>query len=113
MTLTTRLLLFFLLGLGVVLAGFSTGLFLLARDHLYRRAEERLTAADRTLAAAAEVGPDGVEWEPAGRILNLGRHGDAVLWRVNDEAGRALDQSGPAAELLAAPDDAAGRLHDP
>jgi heavy metal sensor kinase len=112
MTLTTRLLLYFVVGLAVVLAGFSTGVYLLARDHLYRRAEERLTAADRTLAAAAEVGPDGVEWEPAGRLLNLGRHGDAVLWRVNDESGRTLDQSGPTAELLAARDDAAERLDD-
>ena len=71
MTLTARLSLFFLTTLALALAGFSAALFLLAWMYLHRQAEERLDGAVNTLAAAAEVGPDGVEWEPAERHLLL------------------------------------------
>jgi heavy metal sensor kinase len=98
--LTTRLTLFFLATLGLVLVGFSTALYFLASSHLHQQSEERLEAALNTLAAAAEIGPEGVEWEPAARHLNLGTasFGDQVVWLVSDDKGQIVDrskQSGP------------------
>ena len=61
MTLITRLLVFHLGSLAVLLTGFSATLYGLAWGHLYARADERLEAALNTLSAAVEVGPDGVE----------------------------------------------------
>jgi heavy metal sensor kinase len=99
LTLTTRLSLFTLTMLGVVLAGFSVTLYLLARTHLYRQADERLDAAMNTLVAAVEIGPDGVEWEPAERHLNLsqGSFGEQIVWSVTDDKGRQVDRSEPPA----------------
>jgi heavy metal sensor kinase len=102
LTLTTRLSLFTLTMLGVVLVGFSTTLYFLASAHLYRQADERLDAAMNTLVAAVEIGPDGVEWEPAERHLNLsqGAFADQVVWTVSDDKGKQVDRSGPAADDL-------------
>jgi len=61
--------LFFLGTLAVVLVGFSVTLYLLAKFHLHRQADERLESALNTLTAAAEVGPDGVEWESRDRSI--------------------------------------------
>jgi heavy metal sensor kinase len=106
MTLTTRLTLFFLAALAAVLAGFSAALYALADAHLYGQADERLEAAAQTLAAAAEVAPDGVEWEPGQRALGVGPGalGESVYWLLTDERGRTVDRSlqPDAAELLAA-----------
>lgn len=113
MTLTTRLTVFALTALAVVLAGFSTALYLVASDHLHRRADERLTAAASVLVAAAEVKPDGVEWEPAERRLPVGSGagGDGVAWLVTDPDGKAVDRAVPAdaADFLA---DAAAHLRE-
>jgi heavy metal sensor kinase len=97
-TLTTRLSLFFLGTLALVLAGFSTALYFLARVHLHQQVEERLEASLNTLMAAVDVGPDGLEWEPAQRHLNLGRAaiGDPVVWLVSDDQGRIVDGSNQA-----------------
>ena len=54
MTLTTRLSVFFLTMLGLVLAGFSITLYLLARSHLHRQIQDRLEAGLNTLVAAVE-----------------------------------------------------------
>jgi heavy metal sensor kinase len=103
-TLTTRLSLFFLVTLAWVLVGFSTVLYFLARGHLHQQAEERLEAALNTLVAAAEVGQDGVEWEPAERHLRLGPAalGDQVVWLLSDDQGQIVDGSKQpgAADLL-------------
>ena len=72
MTLTTRLTLFFLAALAVVLIGFSTTLYVLARHHLYEQLDTRLNAALDTLIAAVEFKSGGVEWEPKERRLSLG-----------------------------------------
>jgi heavy metal sensor kinase len=92
-TLTARLSLFSLAALAAVLAGFSAALYLLARAHLYGQADERLGAALNTLAAVAEVKPNGVEWETHDRTVALGPEGAAVCWRVRDEQGRTVDAS--------------------
>ncbi len=95
MTLTNRLLLFFLGTLAVVLVGFSLALYLLAHNYLYGQADERLEAATNTLLTAVEVAPDGVEWEPVGRAFTPGGGllGGAVVWVVQDEQGRVVDRS--------------------
>jgi signal transduction histidine kinase len=96
-TLTTRVSLFFLSTLGLVLAGFSVTLYLLAGAYLRGQAAERLQAALNTLNAAAEVGPADIEWELNQRHLNLG---PAILWLVNDDHGGLVDQSGEDAVAL-------------
>jgi heavy metal sensor kinase len=95
MTLTTRLSLFFLGALALVLVGFSTTLYLLAHAYLNRQVDERLEAALNTLTAAAEVGPGGVEWEPHERLISLGQESDTdgVSWIVCDDTGRLLSRS--------------------
>jgi heavy metal sensor kinase len=108
-TLTKRLSLFFLAALAVVLAGFSTALYLLADRHLTRQLDDRLSAAARTLASAAEIDPDGVEWEPRGRPMALapGVFGDQLYWSVTTDSGRVIDRSPqPVAEDLLAHADA-------
>ena len=108
MTLTRRLTLFFLTSLAVVLAGFSTALYLLANRHLHRQLDDRLAAAARTLAATAAVSPEGVEWEPAGRPLTTGPagFGEQFVWAVTTDDGRVVDHSPhpEGADLLAAAD---------
>jgi len=95
LTLTTRLSLFFVATLGLVLVGFSAALYFLARAHLHQQCEERLEAALNTLVAAAEIGPEGVEWEPAQRRLHIGSatFGDQVVWLVSDAQGMMVDRS--------------------
>lgn len=63
MTLTTRLTLFFLSALGLVLTAFSITLYLLAHHHLHRQLHDRAAATLATLMARAEIDPEGVEWE--------------------------------------------------
>ena len=95
MRLSTRLTLFFLATLGVVLLGFSVTLYVMAAKYLDRQADERLEAALNTLAAAAEIGDFGVEWEPHERSLSFGRRTieGQFFWRVADHRGERLDGS--------------------
>ena len=95
MSLTNRLLAFFLTLLALVLASFSLTLYLLAREYLYGIVTDRLDAALDTLAAAAEVRPDGVEWEPHERQLSLrgARAEDTIVWTVCDAGGKVIDRS--------------------
>ncbi len=95
MSLTTRLTAFLLLALAVVLAGFSAALYFLARAYLERQTDERLTAALDTLAASAEVGRDGIEWERHERVRTIGkdRGPDQVRWIVHGDEGRVLEHS--------------------
>jgi signal transduction histidine kinase len=97
-TLTNRLLLFFVVTLAVVLAGFSTGVYLLADAHLYRQADERLGALDKVMAAAIETETDGLDWEPGHRSLS-GPDG-GFLWQLCDETGRVIDSTPTAEEVL-------------
>ncbi|HJZ58532.1 MAG TPA: ATP-binding protein, partial [Gemmataceae bacterium] len=116
-SLTTRLSLFFLAALAVVLVAFSLTLYLLADVHLHRQLDDRLEAAARTLSSAAEVEPDGVEWEPGVRPLALshGSFGDHLCWAVTTDEGRVIDRSKQpeAEELLAAARAAPGEYGRP
>ncbi len=95
MSLTTRLLLFFLGTLAVVLAGFSTTLYVLARTYLTHQVDERLAAALETLDAAVDREGPGLEWDAKDRHLTLGRDrgSDQVRWLVRDDHGRRVDAS--------------------
>ena len=96
MRLSTRLSAFFLGALAVVLVGFSAALFASAWYYLHRQVEDRLNAALAVLAAAAEIKPGSVEWEPHERELPLGRDAgaDRLRWMVFDDRGHRVDRSG-------------------
>ena len=97
MKLSTRLSLFFLGTVALLLVGFSATLYGLASVYLLRQADERLEAALNTLVAAAEVNEGGAEWEPEERKLSFGRRTveDQFLWVVRDDRGRRIDGSAP------------------
>ena len=95
MSLTGRFSALFLSTLALVLVGFSTALYISASVYLDRRLRDRLTAALAILAAAAEIHPDGVEWEPQERALPLGQESgpERLRWIVFDDRGRRIDHS--------------------
>lgn len=95
MSLATRLTRFTLAALALVLAGFSCALYLMARAQLHAEADARLESALDTLATAADVEEDNVEWEPPDQGLPVGRDsGDSqVRWAVLAPDGRAVARS--------------------
>jgi signal transduction histidine kinase len=95
MSLTARFSTLLLSVLGVVLIGFSTTLYLAAWTYMERRLKDRLSAALAVLAAAAEIHPHEVEWEPQERVLSLGQEADPerLRWAVFDEGGNLVDHS--------------------
>jgi signal transduction histidine kinase len=103
LTLSTRLSVFFLTMLGLVLIGFSAVFFLLARTYVHRQTEAQLESAVNTLVAAVEIAPDGVEWEPTQRALTFGPGtlGGQIVWLLLDDHGEIVDRSTqPAADNL-------------
>jgi signal transduction histidine kinase len=94
-SLTARLLAYFLAALGLVLTGFSGATYLAARSDLYRQLDNQLEAALTALEAAVDVEPEGLEWEPEDRRLNVGLENalEQVRWMVCDPAGNAIDRS--------------------
>ena len=113
MTLTTRLLLFYLGSLTVLLGGFSTTLYLLAKDYLQRQSDERLESALNTLGAAIEITPEGVEWEPHEHQLRITPGAaDRPAWLVTDGEGKVVARSElPESDDLLA--EASGRFRTP
>ena len=95
MTLTKRLLLFFLSMLAVVLVGFSTALYFIADNYLHQQVHDRLDMVLNTLSGIAEGDSDGVEWKPEYRNVNLNFSvlGDRVEWLLADENGQVVDRS--------------------
>ena len=73
MSLSNRLSGFFLAALAIVLLGFSTTLYALAKVYLERKVSTRMDSALAILAAAAEFEDDGIEWDTRARILTLGQ----------------------------------------
>jgi len=96
MTLTGRLTRFFLIGLAIVLIGFSITIDLLAREHLHRQLDDRLDAAINTLIAGAEIEENGIEWEIHERRLQIGGGiaGEMIEWTVHDGDGNWIDGPG-------------------
>jgi heavy metal sensor kinase len=113
MSLSGRLSAFFLGALALVLVGFSTTLYLLAEIYLYRQVEERLSAALLTLAAAAEMEPDGIDWEPREHSLTLGQDEglDEVRWEVRDSFA-VVDRSANFGGFIPTPDTAGWRVDE-
>jgi heavy metal sensor kinase len=95
MSLSTRLSVFFLAVLSVVLGGVSLSVYLLARAYLHGQADERLLASLTALAAAVESEADGLDWEPEAHQLTLGQDPGPyqVRWEVRDERGRLVGRS--------------------
>ncbi len=95
MSLATRVSGFFLAALALVLIGFSTTLFLLARSHFQRDLDERLVTALDVLSSAADVKPGQVVWEPSARplIKSATSQEDPVRWVVSDGQARVLENS--------------------
>lgn len=116
MSLTRRFSAFYLGSLALVLAAFSACLYLSAQHYLDRRVVDRLDAGLAVLSAAAEVNPDGVEWEPKGRDLpaGLGTGEDRLRWLVLDDRGGVVDGSKDLHFLIPSPGtaDLPGRLVD-
>lgn len=96
MTLAFRLGSFFLVALALLLGGFSAALYLLARTHLQRDLDERLSVSLDALAAAAEIEPDGIEWRPGLHRPPEATHADEepVSWAAFDERGELLNRVG-------------------
>jgi HAMP domain-containing protein len=90
MTLTNRLTLFYLVTLGAVLAAFAGSAYWLISTLLFRQLSDRATGTLDTLVAAAEIEPDGIDWEPQSRKLQLGTSAEP-LWAVYDGAGKRVD----------------------
>jgi signal transduction histidine kinase len=120
MTLTNRILLFYLGSVAAVLVGFSIALYPVAQGYLYRQADERLESALNTLGAAVEIASDGVEWEPKGRALRFGLGPDQIVWVLTDGTGKVVARSerpgsnellAEAAGRFRGPEDATRRLH--
>jgi signal transduction histidine kinase len=101
MSLTGRLSALLLAALGLVLLGFSTALYVSALFYLNRQVSDRLSSALAVLAAAAEIHPEGVEWEPQERVLPLGQESGAerLRWMVFNEQGHRIDHSRNLADL--------------
>ncbi|QEH33366.1 Sensor kinase CusS [Aquisphaera giovannonii] len=95
MSLATRISAFFLVLLGLVLAGFSCTLYALARTYLVRQLDDRLQRGLDTLEAAVDIEPGGLEWEPTDRRIALGVDSgiSAVRWSIRDGGGSRVDLS--------------------
>ncbi len=96
MTLTNRFSIFLLGVLSVVLIGFSSTLYFLARSYLYRELDDRLKAELDTLTAAAEIKtPQLLEWEPEKHHLSTGLDArpEYVRWIVRERNNHIVDQS--------------------
>ena len=96
--LSTRLMVYALGALALVLLGFSATIYLTAAKYLDRQTDDRLEGAVNTLTAAAEIGPDLVEWEPQERELSFGRRTveGSLAWSVSDPTGKRIDGASPA-----------------
>ncbi len=95
MTIVNRLSMFFLIWLGIILAGFSAMVFGIEWHYLYRQADAQSISAFHALVAAIEVHPTDVEWEPNERKIVLGQGSgfDQVRWSVHDNLGELVDYS--------------------
>lgn len=95
MSLASRLLLFFLGTLAAVLVGFSATMYGLGWSYLHHRLDSRLEKTLAVLEAAVHFEPDGLEWKPRERRINIGVDPgpDEMRWAIRDKAGRMVDRS--------------------
>lgn len=95
MTLTTRLLMFFVGTLAIVLVGFSVTVYVLASNYLFWHADEGLETALNDLAKSAVIANGRIEWKPNGALVSIDYepHESQFYWIVVDEHGRRIDGS--------------------
>ncbi|WP_337175921.1 HAMP domain-containing sensor histidine kinase [Paludisphaera sp.] len=95
MSLASRLLLYFLGTLAGILVVFSATMYGLGWTYLHHRLDSRLEKTLAVLEAAVHFEPDGLEWKPRERRLNIGvDHGiDEIRWAIRDKAGELVDRS--------------------
>ena len=101
MSLATRLLTFFMLILATILVAFSATLYSWASSHLHRQVIDQVTSTLDTMVAAAEVEPDGLDWEPELRQLPSRWEGDPPLWVIHDENNIRVDGSSDPGQWIA------------
>jgi heavy metal sensor kinase len=103
MTLTTRLTVYFLAALAVVLTGFSMTVYFLARTYWQHRIDDHLQGCLNVLAAAVEKSDEGgLEWEGKDRLSFPDFDSDtgSLCWIVHDGRGRIVDYSRQGEGLL-------------
>jgi signal transduction histidine kinase len=95
LSLTTRLSIAFLLMLALVEIIFAAGLYWMAREHMMREANARVTTAITILSGLVEKGPEGLEWEGDKRSWSLDSPllQDELFWLVTDSHGDLVDRS--------------------
>jgi len=96
--LATRISLFFLVALALVLAGMSGSIYLLVRGQLIEQVDEFSQSALDTLTAAVDFEADGLEWESNVRRLTFAQApgGTQLSWAIYDPNGHRLDGSSEA-----------------
>jgi signal transduction histidine kinase len=93
--LTTRISLYFLVALALVLVGMSASMYLLVYTHQMHRLDEQLGSALHELIAAVEFGSDGLEWESGDRqfVFSHATADVPLAWNIVDLADQQLDGS--------------------
>jgi heavy metal sensor kinase len=91
--LTTRISVFFLIALAVVLFGFSCAIYSLVRSDLLRQVDVRALADLDTLTASIEFKSNGLEWEPNRRQMVFGQQspGSHLAWAVYELDGHLVE----------------------
>jgi len=94
-SLTNRIILFFMGSMACILVVFSFLLYLIVYLFLMFETESRTVSALNVLSAGVEVLSDGVKWEPSERQITLGEgiFGGTIEWAVLDKQGKEIDQS--------------------
>jgi heavy metal sensor kinase len=112
MTLTNRLLAFFLAALALVLAAFSGAIYALADVHLHAQLNVRATATLDALVAASELEADGLEWEAKNRKLTFRE--ESPRWELFGDDGARVDgsEASPALADYAVPGADGEQVHD-
>ena len=102
MSLTNRLTFLFLAMLAVVVGGFSSTLYFLARYHLMQQASQQVAAASNVIGLGAEIGHDAVEWEKGVTQSNLDplQFAGRIAWIIVDQIGAVMEQSDTIADNL-------------
>ncbi len=93
LSLTNRLMAFFLVALAIVLTAFSIAIFFFARFDLNHELEDRAASTLETLVAACEVHQNGIEWEPQQHQISFWHEDQPTIWAVFDPSGRMVDSS--------------------
>lgn len=95
MSLTNRVILYFLITLAIVLLGCSMGFYWVTRAHVERQFDSELQGVLNALVAAAEVEETEVKWQPLEHSIQFDSHDEfgEVYWGVVGDDGLIVEQS--------------------